>query len=591
MPLTRVEGDFSQVSNIVQVTTPVAPEGGGMFLSVAWTNAAYSLFGSDLTAGPVVNSIIDTRLGYVIGMTRGGPLTEGANPVLGANMAINEGVSTGASRTENMGESWATEGGPIWSSAPVRCSSVAWGNLPNDPADLGIFLEVGTTNSGATAAGSSVDYGNDGFTWTSRNADLQAEGGNGGASGVGYHFNSNEEGYFYVYMKNGTIVRNQYLGDGTLNGFEFVQDSLPSYPAFNSSNALPFAKFASTGQTLVFMFCGHLIHSVDNGATWRTTHEGALLDGETGLFIIGGAGFNSPDHFGIAAGEATGHGQVFVAVLNIPSEFEGQTTPRMMFTELQEADFLGWQEITIPNGPTEIFDVKYDSVGQRFIALGYDFDDTYGSTYYILESEDAETWTIPYQATFEDGGTRNVGFLEISYPTSYVPPTPPENNLRLQPHTIVSFGGVGTGSQEPQLQIRFGAGSEAMAAGALYIGGGGGGYDPNLTIDDVQATIPDPLSLYNAGQLITNEWWDGTGTFDAENFEMRLTVLSGDPPDDFNYSPGQWAPFVPGDDVYFTWFGTLGAPKIGEWYFEIRDRMTQAVYVSATFNVSQNVGT
>jgi hypothetical protein len=284
MPLTRTEGDFSQVSNIVIVTTP-EPADESIF--VGFMSGETWLIANDLQSG-FQSGTVDFSLGYALGYSKNGD-----SSILGAYGQANEGVSSAASRSTNLSASWAFEGAPIYSSASVRSTRVAFGN--------GVWILVGSLTSGVGSAASSTTFPNGGFSWDSITSNLVSAVGTIGFAGIDFVL-----GQFYVYTNDGQIAR-------STNGdeWEVVATGGPSF-TFNSSNANPYARFAADGTTIVCIAGGRIVASIDSGNTWEMS---AYNDAFSSTDLIGGAGFNEPMEFGLAAG-----GGAFIAVGSIPNE-------------------------------------------------------------------------------------------------------------------------------------------------------------------------------------------------------------------------------------------------------------------------------
>lgn len=158
-------------------------------------------------------------------------------------------------------------------------------------------------------------------------------------------------------------------------------------------------------------------------------------------------------------------------------------------------------------------------------------------------------------------------------------------DVMLEDHDIVSFGGAGSGSQEPQLSIGLGSGS-FVPLGQLWIGGGGGapGFDPALTVDGVEVGA-DPLAFKQAGILYTNQWWQAGGSPVGAEWEVRATVLSGDTP---GGSFGVWSPLS--SDQMWTMSSILASDQLGTFRLEIRDQFTQTIQASAVITWYQDIG-
>src|SRR5688572_20890258 len=152
MPLTRVEGDFSQVSNIVQVTTPDIPEVESQVF-VGFLTGETWLLDADLQSG-FESGTVDLGLGYVLGYSRNDD-----SSILGAYGQALEGSAAGAARSTDFSDSWTFDGAPIYSNAATRQTRAAFG--------AGRWIMVGTRTNGIPAGATSTEFGSDAFTWDS----------------------------------------------------------------------------------------------------------------------------------------------------------------------------------------------------------------------------------------------------------------------------------------------------------------------------------------------------------------------------------------------------------------------------------------
>lgn len=331
MPLTRVEGDFSQVSNIVQITIPDEPEVTARIF-VGFMSGETWLVESDLSAAEQ-SGFVDLGLGYVLGYSRNED-----SSIVGAYGQALEGSSAGASRSTDFSFSWQFDGAPIYSSAATRQTRAASG--------AGRWIIVGTRTTGAPSGATSTDFGNDAFTWDSISFNLSDAIGNIGIAGIDF---VNDQ--FYIYTNDGQIARSP---DGDV--WEVVASGGPSM-TFSSSNTNPYARFAALGDTIVCLFAGRIVVSEDSGNTWDMASFINALGIEEEL--AGGAGFNNPVMFGLAAGNGA-----FIACGNdsngspfIKRSTVGAETP--------------WEDVTISLGEisTYMFDVLFDDVANRFLVL------------------------------------------------------------------------------------------------------------------------------------------------------------------------------------------------------------------------------
>jgi hypothetical protein len=337
MPLTRTEGDFSQVSNIVIVTIPEPPPPSNESILVGFMTGETWLIANDLQSG-YQSGTVDLGLGYVLGYSKNND-----SSILGAYGQALEGGSSGASRSTNLSASWAFEGAPIYSNASARSTRVAFGN--------GVWILVGTRTTGVGSGARSTDFGNDAFTWDSITANLVDAVGTIGFAGIDFVLEQ-----FYVYTNDGQIARSS---DG--DAWEVVATGGPSF-TFNSSNANPYARFAVDGDTIVCIAGGRIVASTDAGNTWEMS---AYNDAFSSTDLLGGAGFNNPVEFGLAAG-----GGAFIAVGTVDD------VPRIRRSTIgAEAS---WTDVTVPAGVDKLYDVLYDSAGTRFLLLGKDTEFTPG---------------------------------------------------------------------------------------------------------------------------------------------------------------------------------------------------------------------
>jgi hypothetical protein len=337
MPLTRTEGDFSQVSNIVIVVTPEPPPPADDSILVGFLSGETWLVANDLQSG-YQSGTVDLGLGYVLGYSKNND-----SSILGAYGQALEGSSAGASRSTDFSANWAFEGAPIYSNASTRSTRVAFGN--------GVWILVGARTTGVGSAARSEDFGNDGFTWESITANLVPAVGTIGFAGIDFVLEQ-----FYVYTNDGQIARST---DG--NEWEVVATGGPSF-TFNSNTANPYARFAADGTTIVCIAGGRIVASTDSGNTWEMA---AYNDAFSSTDLIGGAGFNEPVEFGLAAG-----GGAFIAVGTVDD------VPRIRRSTIGAEAV--WTDIAVPAGPDTLYDVIYDSAGTRFLLLGKDTEFTPG---------------------------------------------------------------------------------------------------------------------------------------------------------------------------------------------------------------------
>jgi hypothetical protein len=342
MPLTRVEGDFSQVSNIVQVTIPPVPEVTLQIL-IGWMSGQTFLIPADLSSA-TESGTVDPSLGYINGYE----VNEDSS-IVGAYGAYGEGASAGASRSADFSDTWASDSFPIYSSAPPRHSRVAFG--------LGTFIHAGTRNTGETRAALSTDFGIESFSWSSDGGAIQDGIGVSGCAGIDY-----VDGFFYAYGNDGDIGQ-------SLDGIEWfpVATGMPSQ-TFNSSTRLPYARFAGQGNTIVAMFCARIVVSTDGGASFVADFADAFTDANE----VGGAGVNEPYMSGLAHG-----GGAWVAVGNIGTSTNEGEGPGLVGDPRIRRSTVGaetpWADVAIPvTNPaiTQMLDVVYDTDGDRFLALG-----------------------------------------------------------------------------------------------------------------------------------------------------------------------------------------------------------------------------
>jgi hypothetical protein len=340
MPLTRVDGDFSQVSNIVRVTVPEAPS---LQIFIGWMDGETFLVPADLSVA-VESGFVDTSIGYINGYE----VNDGGS-ILGAYGAYLEGGSAGASRSGNFSATWAFDSAPIYVNAPPRHSRVAFGN--------GTFLHAGTRNTGSTLAALSADFSNSAFSWTSDGGAIQDGIGLDGCNGIDF-----VAGFFYGYGVTGTIGR-------SADGLEWTEltNGMPA-PSFQSSNSLPYARFAGNESMVIGFMGGRIIVSEDGGLNFVDTYADAFIN-ET---QVGGAGFNEPYMCGIAYG-----GGAWVAVGNYDTSTSEGEGPGLVGSPLICRSSVGaevlWPEVTIPTTVppiTQMLDVVYDEAGGRFLALG-----------------------------------------------------------------------------------------------------------------------------------------------------------------------------------------------------------------------------
>lgn len=339
MPLTRVDGDFTQISNVVVITIPEEPDLEQQ-LFVGFMDGETFLVANDLSSADE-SGTVDYSLGFGNGYEKNADST-----ILGSYGAYGEGTSAGASRSSDFSFSWQSEGFPIYSQAPPRHSRVAFG--------AGVFFHAGTRNTGETRAASSTDFGNDSFTWDA-NFTLQDGIGVGGCAGVDF-----VAGFFYAYGNSGTIGRSA----DTLE-WEQVADGMP-FANFQSSSSLPYARFAGNDETVVGIFASQIVVSEDGGLSFTTNYVDAFNDQNE----VGGAGFNEPYMCGLAFG-----GGVWVAVGNVGTTFGGEGpgqvgTPRIRRSSVGAET--PWEDIPLPETDqslTQVLDVIYDAGLNRFLVL------------------------------------------------------------------------------------------------------------------------------------------------------------------------------------------------------------------------------
>lgn len=161
---------------------------------------------------------------------------------------------------------------------------------------------------------------------------------------------------------------------------------------------------------------------------------------------------------------------------------------------------------------------------------------------------------------------------------------PPGTGVNLNSHVVTSYGGNGSGAQEPLITMILGGGDD-IELGKLYIGGGGLGF-PNLTIDGVDATFPDPEGLRQYGRTFTNEWWDLVAPPDGAAYEVRVTSLNGPAP--LGDPLDTWLTLDV--DRFWQYFGVFNdIPQIGQWQVEIRDANTLVVLADEIMSMTQDL--
>lgn len=164
------------------------------------------------------------------------------------------------------------------------------------------------------------------------------------------------------------------------------------------------------------------------------------------------------------------------------------------------------------------------------------------------------------------------------------PDPEPESPINLNDHEINSYGTTGTGSQEPKVTIYFGI-DEEMPDGRFVIVGGSGAGSGSLEVDGNAITDQGPIPFVSWQYTDDDEWC--TEAVDPSDYEVRLTVVSGEAPD-FG-TEDTWQAM----DTERSWgiqraLGVAGGPtQFGaEWLFEIRDAETEQVLDSGTMTIS-----
>lgn len=569
MPLTRVEGDFSQISNIVQVTVPDVPSEPSMFLHVIFNIGDYYLFPTDLS-GPVISNFVDFNTGESFDIIASPDLGVDGLPLLGVIGAALEASSVAGADSIDMGENFEFGGAPIFSSGSNRHYLLAYGD--------GIFFTGGADTAGnLTSAMCEGTFGNGAFSWQSLESAMYTsavgETPNAGIAGVGFH-----QGYFYAYLNAGMIIR---ASSADMTEWEIVGTGGPSQ-TWVAATARPQAHFAGTGNLLVACFCGRIVKSLDGGATWDMV---TFIDGITSENIVGA---NPPATFGMAYGGNS----LVVTLTHTPNDL---TAGFIYVMNIQENDFNGaWELVEPPFAATQttrLLDVVYDSAGDRFIFLQYRFDETYGSTWRILTMDQALNVEVAFEADRDDTDDQ-FGYLAISQDVTYTPPVI-QDFVEISNYTLVSYGGSGSGDQEPNILICFGAGTLAPL-GQLYLGGGAmnTGFLNPLSISDDEGPVavqdPDPLSNQRASYQPAGEWWFGEDPPDPSNYEVRIVPQLGstDP------AVGEVNTWIPLDqEPSWQYFGVFGPPASAVWGVQIRNVNTLQIVASATWNISQDVGT
>jgi hypothetical protein len=561
------DGDFTQVSNVIQLVVAPGPEVPSGFLHLVWRNGNYELWPSTLDA-LVLASFVDMGLGFVYGITAA-PAEEGL-PELGVNGAALEAVAVAAASSIDMGEVWERNGAPIYTGGSNRHNRITHGD--------GIWFMGGTLSTGlGTAAFCTGTVGISAFSWTSVTAALgdavpANEGGDPeGVAGVGFH-----NGFFYVYTNGGRVAR---AASSDLTTWEAVGTGGPT-ETWNTNTAHPQARFASTGNMIAIMYCGYTIYSPNNGANWDMASVT-----EAAGFPVPLLDANPPRVFGLAAG-----GGLLVAGYRIPLPDESFVAGVSVATISNDEPGVSWAQIEIPDAPSgaSVQDLVYDSAGQRFIGLVYDFDDTYGSTYMIFTMSLEGVIEVTFSGTVDDGGTEQAGYLAYS-DVEYTPPVV-EDFVALGSYSIEAIGGSGSGNQEPNITLIIGAG-DAVPLGQLYLGGGAanGLYNPAFLIDDETTGVvdPDPLAISRASFQPTGQWWFGEDPPDPAEYEVRVVPQLGST-DPATGAVNEWISMA--DEPTWQWFGVFGPPANAIWDVQIRSAINHQVLAEATWNITQNVG-
>lgn len=491
MPLTRVDGDFSQISNVVQVVipdpTPPPVTTGQVFVGLM--SGETWLFENDLSAGTRQGDV-DTELGFVNGYVRNRDST-----IVGAYGMFGEGSAAGASRSEDQAFSWQTLGLPIYNAAGQRQSRAAFGGNAED-----VFIHVGNTNSGTPGAAWSADFGNNAFDWNVINRLTQFQPGIGGGQGIAGidamlvdDADITGDTLFALYTNDGKV----YAGDE--NGFVLYGAGGPTQ-TFNSSSSIPYARFAgqsfADNKVIVGIFCGRIVVTTNGSETWdMTTYNDAFCDTNQ----VGGAGFSNPVQFGLAYG-----GGVWVAVgtvdgaIRIRRSTIGAETP--------------WQDVTPDITLDRILDVIYDSDGLRFLALGLHFEEhaEIVGFFHILKSTDGGlTWTDEIQQQY-DGPASTKGWLMMLE----VPP--PSFNLLQEDGFLVQ--------QEDDFAIL--VQSETPGTAPVVTSASDEGTANRVQWDAAVATFPGEVTSYSVFRISALEW-DGPPNFlDQDPASVPQGVMS-----------------------------------------------------------------
>jgi hypothetical protein len=202
----------------------------------------------------------------------------------------------------------------------------------------------------------------------------------------------------------------------------------------------------------------------------------------------------------------------------------------------------------------------------------------------LIASVQAMSQTATFiQLTTHEGNPADGLFLLIAIgPIGSGVPTPAI--LNFGNHTINSGGANGSGSQEPLLNISFGNGDFAPL-GQLWVGGGGNGYFFEVDSDSLDPG-GDPMSFRNYGTFIENEWWQGsTETLAPGNYEIRLTVLSGDAPMSGD-NIDEW--LIMDVERGWSYIGVFDdTPRTGVWRIEIRATGVEDILATGDLTVAQ----
>lgn len=456
---------YVRAGDTVHQISAAATEDGQVCGFPIFTIDRYASYGlSSIT--PYSDGSLDTLLGFITGCTQ-------SEDSIIVTASVGEGVQMRYFRSTDGGETWAMSSDFI-SPDTSRIGFADYGE--------GEYVFTGSTGILSPGTPTAAVSDDDGVTFTDATADIVAAFGTGGALGVTY-----TEGFFFTASDEGHIGRRPAGGN-----WDAVSTAAPT--------GVSRPRFAGNGSGLVVgLINGRVCVSEDSGTTWDcSSYVNAFASADLGTYISA--------MIPTAAGIAYGAG-CWIACGTVGG------LPRIRRSTVgAEA---AWTDITVPEGPQRLDEVRYDPVLERFFISGSNI--TTG-VLYVLQSEDGLTWSVA--TSYGTGG-------DLGFDITWLLPTATE-----QENCPAGYGGIGT----PPDAVPF-TGYLAWP----YLDFGRLGVDKSLEGFDIVATGEFSISIgYNqrdtsqatAAYELDGDTLPGTMVpmpLTAPSMQMRITFNSSQP--------------------------------------------------------------